>query len=329
MGAWLFGRRDPDDFYPQSDIDLLTTLGNQIAVALETIRFFEIANHRASELERVNFELRRADRLKSDLLRNVTHELKTPLTVIQGYAELMAAEEPLDSEQHEYLAAIVSSAQELTGTVGKLLSQQQQRLRGLEGQLVDINQVAVQAVQRAHILVEKDNLWHKKIHKIVVDVPSDPVGVWADPAQLGQVFDNLLSNAVKFSPGGGTISVRIASGEHDFPQEGTEPTLNAARRPAVFVKVQDNGIGIPSEEIANIWFEFYQVDASSTRHFGGTGLGLALVKDIIDMHGGDVWVESQVGQGSTFTFVLPLYFSTEQETMKRTTPEQTTIPVAS
>ncbi|MEZ4639436.1 MAG: histidine kinase dimerization/phospho-acceptor domain-containing protein [Caldilineaceae bacterium] len=102
IGMWIFGRRDPDDFYPKADIDLSSTLGNQLAVALETIRLFEAAQVRAREMERLNLELRRADRLKSDLLRNVTHELRTPLTTIHGFTELMIDDETLSEEHGEY-----------------------------------------------------------------------------------------------------------------------------------------------------------------------------------------------------------------------------------
>jgi signal transduction histidine kinase len=311
VGVWLLGRRDPDDFYPQSDIDLLTTLGNQIAVALETTRLFEIVQQRTSELERANFELRRADRLKGDLLRNVTHELRTPLTVIQGYTELLSQDNEMGAEQQEFLHAIINSTQSLIQLVNNVLTLQQQRLNqdNAARQWVDLRQIASHCVRRAQILLGKGEVWLERSFHIRLEAGDTPLCIWIDPVQLGQVFDNLLSNAVKFSPRGGHVCVKLWAGEYNFPHAHRFSAVQrgqSQRHPAVFVSIEDQGIGIPTEEFGNIWLEFYQIDASAVRHFGGTGLGLTLVKDIIESYEGAIWVESQVGKGSRFTFVLPI-----------------------
>jgi signal transduction histidine kinase len=112
--------------------------------------------------------------------------------------------------------------------------------------------------------------------------------VRGDARRLRQVFDHLLDNAIKFSPNGGTICLSLG-------EEGD----------MVCVQVQDQGIGLPTDELERVFDRFYQVDGSATRRFGGTGLGLALVKEVVEAHGGAVWVESEVGQGSTFTLFLP------------------------
>lgn len=311
VGIWLLGRRDPDDFYPQSDIELLATLGNQIAVALETSRLFEIVQQRTRELEKANFELRRADRLKGDLLRNVTHELRTPLTVIQGYTELLIEDNEMDLERREFLNAISSSTQSLVQLVDNVLTLQQQRLHydNAARQWVDIRQIASHCVRRAQILLGKQGLWLERSFQIELEAGNAPLLIWVDPVQLGQVFDNLISNAVKFSPRGGSVYVKLWAGDYEFPNA---PNIHFEkgenqRWPALFASVADQGIGIPQEEFENIWLEFYQIDASAVRHFGGTGLGLTLVKDIVESYGGEIWLESQMGKGSCFTFALPAH----------------------
>jgi signal transduction histidine kinase len=318
VGIWLLGRRDPDDFYPQSDIELLTTLGNQIAVALETSRLFEIVQQRTRELEKANFELRRADRLKGDLLRNVTHELRTPLTVIQGYTELLIEDDAMNPDQQEFLNAISSSTQSLVQLVNNVLTLQQQRLHhdNAAWQWVDVGQIASHCVRRAQILLGKQDLWLERAFQIELDAGNAPLSIWVDPIQLAQVFDNLLSNAVKFSPQGGSVCLRLWAGDYEFPNaQNNHSAMEGGenqRWPALFASVEDQGIGISQEEFDNIWLEFYQIDASTVRHFGGTGLGLTLVKDIVESYGGAIWLESQVGKGSCFTFALPILDSVER-----------------
>jgi signal transduction histidine kinase len=127
------------------------------------------------------------------------------------------------------------------------------------------------------------------------EIPETLPPVWADRSYLEQVFDNILGNAIKFSPNGGKITVCIK-------EEGEY----------LRVAVSDTGIGIPSDQLERIFERFYQVDGSPTRRFGGTGLGLALVKKTIEAHGGEVWAESQEGQGSTFFFTLPILRDDEE-----------------
>jgi signal transduction histidine kinase len=120
------GRRDPDDFYPQRDIELLLTLGSQIGIALESTRLFAIEQQRADELERINFELHRAIRVKNDMLRNVSHELRTPLTAITGYTDLLAdgVAGDLSPDQLELLSVVADRSQDLGGMINDLISYQ-------------------------------------------------------------------------------------------------------------------------------------------------------------------------------------------------------------
>lgn len=317
VGLWLFGRRDPDDFYPQRDIELLTTLGSQVGIALESTRLFAIEQHRADELERTNFELHRVIRVKNDMLRNISHELRTPLTAISGYTDLLidGVAGELTSDQNELLSIVADRANDLRSMINDLITYQQDRAQEIEMGAANIAEVAQAALQTARTLASNPNYAGAHPHTFVLDCATEPLYVRANVAQLNQVFNNLLSNAVKFSPEGGQVTITIRSGNHRFVYENrnaepsifsTEiPEVEEIELPAVFISVQDEGIGIPSDELENIWLDFYQVDGSATRRFGGTGLGLALVRDIVQAHGGTISAVSQVGIETIITFILP------------------------
>ena len=317
VGVWLFGRRDPDDFYPRRDIELLTTLGSQVGIALESARLFGIEQHRADELERTNFELHRAIRVKNDMLRNISHELRTPLTAIFGYTELLidGVAGDLSEEQNELLSIVSDRAQDLHTMINDLIAYQQDLAQEMEMILVDIVQIAQASLKTTRTLATNPNYASRHPHSFVLDCVDDDLWVHANLGQLNQVFSNLLTNAVKFSPEGGTITITMRAGLHPFVDENqgeTPPFIvedslpkEAVESPAIFVSVRDEGIGIPSAEIDNIWLDFYQVDGSPTRRFGGTGLGLALVRGIIHAHGGSIWATSQLGIETSVTFVIP------------------------
>ncbi|MFZ1754574.1 MAG: ATP-binding protein [Caldilineaceae bacterium] len=317
VGLWLFGRRDPDDFYPQRDIELLMTLGSQVGIALESTRLFGIEQHRADELARINFELHRAIRVKNDMLRNISHELRTPLTAISGYTELLidgiAGE--LTDDQNELLSIVADRTQDLRSMINDLIAYQQERAQEMDMGTVNIVEIAQAALQTTRTLATNPNYAGHHPHSFVLDCVDTKLFVQANPTQINQVFTNLLSNAVKFSPQGGTITVTLRAGVHQFEHknQNVAPSLfvgapnpkETVELPAVFVSIQDEGIGIPAEELENIWMDFYQVDGSATRRFGGTGLGLALVRDIIHAHNGAIWADSQVGVETIITFAIP------------------------
>ncbi|RLT40212.1 MAG: hypothetical protein DWI57_08840, partial [Chloroflexi bacterium] len=317
VGLWLFGRRDPDDFYPQRDIALLTTLGSQVGIALESTRLFGIEQQRADELERTNFELHRAIRVKNDMLRNISHELRTPLTAISGYTELLldGVAGDLSPDQKELLSIVADRGQDLRKMINDLIAYQQNRAQEMEMMVVNIVEIARAALQTTRTMAENPNYAIQNPHTFVFDCSESQLSVRANIAQLNQVFSNLLSNAVKFSPQGGTITITVRAGTHQFEFEDQEVAAplfaseplpkEIVELPAIFVLVQDEGIGIPAHELENIWLDFYQVDGSATRRFGGTGLGLALVRDIIHAHGGAIWANSQLGVETIVTFVMP------------------------
>ncbi len=317
VGIWLFGRRDPDDFYPQRDVELLMTLGSQVGIALESARLFGIEQRRADELERTNFELHRAIRVKNDMLRNISHELRTPLTAISGYTDLLmdGIAGDLSVEQSELLSIVSDRAQDLRTMINDLIAYQQTRAQEMEMSKVNVIESAQESLQTARALATNPNYAGRTPHKFVFDCVEKQLFVRANPAQLNQIFSNLLSNAVKFSPEGGTITVAVHAGHYTFRNQspdgtasllaGDSPPDHTEELPAIFVSVRDEGIGIAAEELDNIWLDFYQIDGSATRRFGGTGLGLALVRDIVQVHGGVIWAESQLGVGTIVTIVIP------------------------
>ena len=148
---------------------------------------------------------------------------------------------------------------------------------------VNLADLANQAVGRWDKDAKKHEIW------VSLDLPSEPVMVKADSAQISQVFDALLSNAIKFSPNGGDVNVSLEKDEDNFAH----------------VSVSDQGIGISKKNLRKVFERFYQVDGSTTRNFDGLGIGLSLVQDIITAHGGEVWVDSKLEMGSTFHFKLP------------------------
>ena len=325
LGIWLLGGKEPDDFYPQHDIDVLTTLANQIGVTLETIRLFSTLRTRASQLEQAYLELRRSDRLKDEFIRNISHELRTPLTAVLGYSELLQVGEggEVTPEQEEMLQIVIDHTKAVINQVNSIIGMQMAKSAQIEKSPVNLAEVARASMQEAQILAQRQRNPEDPPLEFVFESPEDLPMVLANRPQMNQVFDNLLSNAVKFSPDGGTIRVQLRVTRHTlhvYTEDLSRTMLE--EKPVVEVCIQDQGIGIPPEELERIWDQFYQVDGSATRRFGGTGLGLALARDIVETHGGKIWVESKVMEGSAFYFVLPIP-EAEEQTVVDVEPQST------
>jgi signal transduction histidine kinase len=230
--------------------------------------------------------LKEADRLKDEVVQNVSHELRTPLTFVKGYVQLLlegnAGE--LTEEQKEYLGIVAEKTDVITGLVSDIMFlQQADRVPGGKTP-VSLTNLAWRALRGCAATAEKAQL------TLVENLPENIPSAAGNEARLLQVFDNLLGNAIKFSPDGGQITVTV---------EDAGPMVKAS--------VSDQGIGIPKDQQERIFERFYQIDGSARRRFSGAGLGLAIVKRIVETHGGQVWVESEIGEGSTFCFTIPKY----------------------
>jgi len=280
-----------------STLRLLMGLGQRVFFAssvhveamLEHARELEKQNR---QLLQMNQQLRELDRLKSSFLATVSHELRTPLTSILGYSEMLSEglAGPMNMEQAEYVATILERSQSLLGLISSMLD-----ITQIEAGKVHLNfgPICLGDIVRVSLASVRPLLAKKKL-TIAAHIPtlSDAVG---DKERLKQVLINLLSNAIKFSLPQGKISVVLT-------EKGHQAELNA---PGYRLWVEDAGIGIPKDQLDNVFHSFFQVDSSSTREFGGAGLGLAIVKGFVEGHGGLVRVISDSNQGSRFTVVLP------------------------
>ncbi len=284
IGALCIDDNKPDAFSPD-DGRLLTIAAAQAAVAIENAKLYESSKKRAEELAKAYDELQALGRAQQEFVQNVSHELRTPLTFIKSYVELIleGAMGELNEWQRNSLQIVARRADAMTRLINNLLSLQQVEMESLQPTRVSLAEVATMALESARAAATKAGIVLK------AEIPEALPPVWADRSCLEQVFDNLLGNAIKFSPEGGTITVCIK-------EEGEY----------LRVAVSDTGIGIPNDQLERIFERFYRVNGHPTRRFGGSGLGLALVKKAVEVHGGRVWAESQVGQGSTFFFTLPI-----------------------
>lgn len=266
---------------PDADVEgVLAILANNAAIAMENARLYEL------EKESVR-RLRELDTMKTDFLSTVQHELRTPLTAILGLSDLIemcwAVWE--DSPKLEALRDIQVAARNLDGIVETIIDFSVGDGEALTLALAD---VPLEGAVRGAIAVVGER--HRGGLPVPAVVEVDPgLTLLADPDRLGQVLRALVDNAVKFSDGRGSVAVR-----------GTR-----AGAGTVLVEIIDQGIGIPAEDVPRIFERFFQVDNTATRRFGGTGMGLALVKRVVEAHGATIDVDTAVGSGTSVTLRWP------------------------
>ena len=226
---------------------------------------------------------REVDELKSELVATVSHELRTPLTGILGYAELLKAADLTEPTRQEYLGIIHGEARRLSRLLNDFLDLQriEAGLFEVRREPVDLGRIVPQQIQ----VFEGQS----QAHELTAVLPDEPLLARGDEARLSQLVANLLSNAIKYSPEGGPVEV-------------TARPLDSFAE----VVVRDHGLGIPAEFHDRLFSKFFRVDTSDTRKIGGTGLGLALCREIVEAHGGEIGFESAQGAGSSFWFRIPL-----------------------
>jgi signal transduction histidine kinase len=281
-------------------------LTSQMHIESVTANYRELTDKNRQLLE-ANARLKEADRVKSNFLAMVSHELRTPLTSIIGYAEMlhegMAGE--LNAEQREYIGTIMDKGETLLSMISSLLDIS--RIEAGKLRLV-VSEISLPEVAAAAVSSVLPQITKKKLvfaQQLADDLPA----LGADRDKVRQILINLLANAVKFTPEGGSVRLeidRFFGARHGLAEAGASGSIfERGEEDFIRIRVADTGIGIPADQQARIFESFYQVDSSSTREYGGTGLGLAIVKSFVESHRGDVWVESRVGTGSTFTVLLP------------------------
>jgi signal transduction histidine kinase/ActR/RegA family two-component response regulator len=270
--------------FTHNDSAVLQILADQIAVAVENARSYEISLQAMEEM-------RKADQLKSQFLANMSHELRTPLNSIIGFSRviLKGIDGPINDTQQQDLQAIYSSGQHLLSLINDILDLSKIEAGKMELSFedrVDIRELIQSVLSTAKGLVKDKPI--EIINEIAPDLPL----IRADPLKIRQVLLNLLSNAAKFTDYG---SITIKAEHHALIQDFHH----------LKISVIDTGHGISSEDQKKLFLPFSQVDASPTRKTGGSGLGLSICRHLIEMHHGEIGVESEVGVGSTFYFILP------------------------
>jgi signal transduction histidine kinase len=279
VGVLSVWRPEPGHFAPEV-VNLLQTFATQSVLAIQNARLFE-------ELADKSRQLEAASRHKSEFLANMSHELRTPLNAIIGFSEVLAERMfgDVNDKQAEYLQDILASGRHLLSLINDILDLSKVEAGRLELEPGRFHLPT--AVDQALTLVRE----RASRSGIGLEVRVDErVGeIVGDERKVRQVILNLLSNAVKFTPEGGRVRVTAAAAEG-----------------LVTIAVSDTGIGIAPEDQAAVFEEFRQVGRDGARKAEGTGLGLTLAKRFVELHGGQIGVRSRLGQGSTFTFTLPV-----------------------
>ncbi len=285
--------------FSEADERLLATLAGQLATGIQKARLIEETQHqvlenarlygeaqqRTQELTDALTQLQELDILKNKFIQTASHELRTPLAIALGYAELFESGDlgELSPEQRELITIMSRRLRALSKLLEDMLTILESEAHAQPYKHVDLSQLAYASLAEFKLPLAQAGLELES--EIALDLPL----VSGIPDHLQRAFHNLLNNAIKFTPEGGKVSVRLWQQENHLTLE-----------------VSDTGIGIPPDHLERIFDRFYQVDGSTTRRYGGTGLGLALVKEVIEEHGGSVSVRSTPGGGSAFQIRLPV-----------------------
>jgi signal transduction histidine kinase/GGDEF domain-containing protein len=259
----------------------------------EKQRFIRLRDF-AGQLERANQELRRIDSMKSEFVAVASHELRTPLAAIKNAVQLLlkGTAGKINENQEKFLSMAERNINRLTNILNDLLSLSKIESGRIELKFENIGLKGIIELTASSLRPHADG----KSLKIDVEISEPLPPVYGDPEKIEQILTNLIGNAIKFTPDGGRILITAQPLSHG--EKG-------GYGDRVAVSVEDTGIGIPPEHLDAIFEKFHQVEGSLHRSVSGTGLGLAITKGLVEAHQGKIWVESEMGKGSTFTFTLP------------------------
>jgi signal transduction histidine kinase len=290
---------DKPNAFDDDEVLLLKTLADQTSIAIANAMRFQDIKRQKEELAVANKALSEANRLKNEFLANVSHELRTPLNSIMGYIDMVQSGFYGDVPDNfqDPLERVLRNSHRLLGLINDVLD-----LAKLEAgrDSLQIEQFWLEEIVRHNFEILREQAEAKGLKYECVVAPNTPKMVFNDQKRLGQVLNNLLSNAIKFTHHG-DVTIEIS------------PANTQKGAPGYQIKVSDTGIGISSEDYDSIFESFRQVDGSTTRTFGGAGMGLTICLKLVRMMQGTIRVESQVAQGSVFTVVLPVYASAPPE----------------
>ncbi len=261
--------------FTDEDVETLTILADIAGVAVEKARLIE-------ELQQAYADLNELDQRKTDFIAIASHELRTPLSIILGYVSFLRQEaDPLMAEQ---LDSVMEAAIRLRSLIQDMLN-----LRYIDSGNTALSLRPVDLVGFVRVLVGKDETAVARQQTLFTHLPNRAILVNIDPDVMEIVFNNLLDNAIKFSPEGAVVDISVE-------QRGDEAWFH----------IRDQGVGIPPDKLERVFKRFYQVEHHLHRRFEGLGLGLAIAKELVELHNGRIWAESVPGQGSHFYVALPL-----------------------
>ena len=309
LGGFVLASKG-DHHFVADDRELIRSIGNQVGMALEIGQLYAELNNKVAELGQTNNRLEEATRHKSEFLANMSHELRTPLNAIIGFSELLIDQTygPLNPKQNRYVDNIFNSGKHLLALVNDVLDLAKVEAGKME---LQFDELSVREIINdvlnivAPLAAKKDIALASQL-----DGPGKgEIKVKADRSRFRQILYNLLSNAIKFTPDGGLVEVHST-------------VVRRQKADWLELSVVDNGIGIKPEDQSRIFEEFQMADSTLSKRQQGTGLGLALSRRLAEMHGGEIRLKSEVGQGSTFVVAMPLNFVPPE--IEPTTPEQIT-----
>jgi signal transduction histidine kinase len=300
----VYNRRDGQPF-SQHDVQLLQILGDQVVVGLDRATVLQESRRNELALRTKNVELQRATQLKNEFLTNMSHELRTPLNAIIGFSDLLldGGTGELSESQREFTEAVSRNGKHLLSLINTALdlSKIEAGRMTLALAMTDLREAIKGAV------ADTASLRTAKRQECTLDLDSASLAILADGGRIRQILFNLLSNASKFTPEGGKIALAAVRTKVPLrqPAERAGERARFINQDVVWVSVSDEGIGIKREDMPKLFQEFSQVDSSSSRRAQGTGLGLALCKKFVEMHGGTIGADSVFGKGAAFWFLLP------------------------
>jgi signal transduction histidine kinase len=273
--------RDLVEPFTERQIEAITTFANEAVIAIGNIELFR-------EIEMANEKLRELDRMKSNFVSNVSHELRTPLTAIEGLLDNMldGLTGQLNVKQAQYVAALKESTDRLARLIDDVLD-----LSIIERGTIELKPISFSFSSLIHEVTDTlKPVAKQKLVDLEVAALDRHLTAWADRDKITQVLTNLISNGIKFTPSQGEVKIAVQKNGSGWVQ----------------VSVMDTGPGITHEEVNKIFNEFYQIKQPGEGKAKGVGLGLAISKKLVEMHGGRIWVESELGKGSTFFFTVPV-----------------------
>ncbi|MFH1673117.1 MAG: ATP-binding protein [Pseudomonadota bacterium] len=295
-GFMVISEKESAGDYSREELKVLSTMANQLAVAVENSRKYEEINElninleqkveeRTNELKRANEELKKLDSLKNEFFAKVSHELRTPLTniILPLQNVLSKFGEQLDPENTEEKKAMLRNARKLLKRINEILdiSKLEAGKMGIKASLRDLNSILEDVVVASSIGAKEMGI------DLVFEPDNQLIEIYLDTDKMEKVFSNLISNALKFTDRGGKVEIKTKEANDHIE-----------------VRINDTGIGIAQEDLPYIFDRFQQVDGSNSRKYEGTGLGLCLVKELVELHHGSVDVTSELGKGTTFTVHL-------------------------